>query len=70
MIHPLTGQPVAGGPHLWPVRRGGMTGRVGYFGWTRDGGRKEHRGIDWETELGQPVYAAHDGVIRVSGSDR
>lgn len=54
------------------VRMGGMTNRVGMFGWTRmdeDGHPKFHRGVDWLVACGCPVWAAHDGKILQCGEE-
>jgi murein DD-endopeptidase MepM/ murein hydrolase activator NlpD len=64
--HPVTGKrPRA--EDATGVRYGGSTGFVGFFGLTRDDGRKEHKGIDFLAPKGAPVYAAHDGVITRDG---
>lgn len=52
------------------LRMGGSTGDIGSFGMTRDGGKKMHNGVDWITNMGDPVFAAHDGVIRDAGLQR
>lgn len=40
---------------------------IGYFGWTRDSGTTEHRGIDLVAPLGEPVFAAHLGIVERCG---
>jgi murein DD-endopeptidase MepM/ murein hydrolase activator NlpD len=65
----MTGR-VVGDMDRWPVRKGGVTGKVGYFGNTRrneDGSDKKHYGVDWLSPVGAPAYAAHDGRIQRAG---
>ncbi len=53
-------------PATLPMRRGGATGRVGSFGWTRvdrHGKPKAHTGVDLLAPVGWPVFAAHAGKI-------
>ncbi len=45
------------------VRVGGSTRFIGSYGYTRDGGSKLHKGVDYVAMPDTPVYAAHDGVI-------
>ena len=33
----------------------------------RDGGRRRHKGIDFASDRGEPVYAIADGVVAVAG---
>jgi len=35
----------------------------------RDGGRREHRGIDIDAAVGEPVRAVADGVVQFAGAD-
>ena len=68
-IHPLLKQPVTN-PEIVPVRKGGVTGKIGYFGLTRvgtSGEPKRHNGVDLLANERDPVYAAHDGVILRAG---
>jgi len=70
IVHPLFGRKANGASARWPVRAGGVTGRVGSFGETRrnsDGSPKMHRGIDWLAPVGSAVYAAHDGRVQRCG---
>jgi len=62
--HPL-GHPLDAPP--WRVRSTPSNQLVGRFGKTRDGGAKLHAGIDWAAPLGQPVFAAHPGVVATIG---
>ncbi len=51
---------------MLPIRKGGVTGRVGDFGWTRvdrHGNAQAHTGVDLLTPVGWPVFAAHAGKI-------
>ena len=69
LIHPLLGLVPPPGIGT-PVREGGVTGKVGYFGMTRvteAGAPKEHKGIDWLCPVGWPVFAAHAGKVLASG---
>ena len=71
-IHPMIGKPPARSSTQPPsaVRMGGSTGVVGYFGWTRtdpEGRPKQHFGVDLLCQFLDPIYAAHDGVIRRGG---
>lgn len=63
--------PLTAAQGLTPVREGGATGKVGYFGLTRleDDGvtPKMHKGVDLLAVVGQPVYAAHAGTVVRSG---
>lgn len=62
----MTGLPATS----WPIREGGATGRIGYFGPTRRtalGAVKLHNGVDYEGPVGAPVYAAEDGVVTRAG---
>ncbi len=36
------------------------------FGWRRDGGRRQHGGIDLEAHLNTPVLAIADGVTLIA----
>jgi murein DD-endopeptidase MepM/ murein hydrolase activator NlpD len=52
------------------LRTGGATGKVGSFGPTRrnaDGTPKRHWGIDLLCEEGEPVRAAHAGMVTRAG---
>ncbi len=41
----------------------------GKYGWTRNGGKKQHFGIDYKGEVGDDVYAMYDGkVSQIGGS--
>jgi len=35
----------------------------GKYGWTRNGGAKAHRGVDYAGEIGDEVYAMYDGEV-------
>jgi murein DD-endopeptidase MepM/ murein hydrolase activator NlpD len=35
----------------------------------RDGGRREHRGVDVDAAVGEPVRAIADGVVQFAGAD-
>jgi murein DD-endopeptidase MepM/ murein hydrolase activator NlpD len=65
-FHPLFGCDVrdCGVGH---VLLGGSTGDVGRYGKTRDGGTTWHRGLDFAGWMGQPVFAAHAGVVTRAG---
>lgn len=74
MLNPFTGEPLddAAIARL-RVRTGGVTGLVGSYGWTRrraNGRPKEHKGVDYLCSYGVPVFALHDGVIRLDGFQR
>jgi murein DD-endopeptidase MepM/ murein hydrolase activator NlpD len=49
------------------VRTGGSTGKIGSFGLTRNGGKKMHKGVDWLANPGDPVFAAHAGLVARDG---
>lgn len=36
----------------------------------RDGGRRPHRGVDFASDRGEPVYAIADGVVKFAGAQR
>ncbi|MDD9938861.1 MAG: M23 family metallopeptidase [Myxococcales bacterium] len=55
----LLGSPLDGAPRV--VSSG--------LGFGRDGGRRSHRGIDVESEFGEPVRAIADGKVVFSGVD-
>lgn len=65
-VHPMTGY-APKHSRGWPIRKGGATGRVGYFGPTRlskDGVTpKMHNGIDFLAPNGSNIYAMHDGTV-------
>lgn len=61
-IHPLLGCGTLG-KVLTPVRIGGSTGRIGYFGLTRNHGTKMHKGVDLLALVQWPVFAAHPGIV-------
>jgi murein DD-endopeptidase MepM/ murein hydrolase activator NlpD len=66
MINPL----LPGSRILTPIRVGGVTGMVGYFGpvrRNRDGTEKMHKGIDLLAVEGWPVFAAHAGEVARAG---
>lgn len=66
-VHPMTGLEAH---QALPVRTGGVTGRVGSFGYTRvdrDRVRRFHGGVDWPGDMGQPIFASHDGTIARAG---
>jgi hypothetical protein len=44
-----------------------LTGKMGD---PRDGGRRRHRGIDFASDVGEPVRAVADGVVIAAGVDR
>lgn len=71
-LHPILGEPVQNA-EIVAIRKGGATGRVGYFGLTRVdtvGQPKRHKGVDFLTGENDPVFAAHDGtVIRAGWQD-
>ncbi|MEE8489899.1 MAG: M23 family metallopeptidase [Acidimicrobiia bacterium] len=67
--HPLA---VLEGLHT-PVRTGGVTNKVGYFGLTRrhpDGTAKKHHGVDFLAPEMWPVVAAHDADVTAARPDR
>jgi len=69
-LHPMTAAKANG---QWPIRIGGSTGRVGYFGKTRrdsNGDPKMHKGVDFVAKSGVAVFAAHDGSIREDGIEK
>ena len=52
---------------LRPVAAGQLSSR---FGWRQDpftGEQRQHQGIDYRAEAGEPVYAAGDGVVVAAG---
>ena len=62
--------PLLGKPNVTPIRKGGATGKVGYFGMTRkkpSGEAKQHNGLDLLSVPGWPVYAAHAGKVTRAG---
>lgn len=59
-VHPMSGVTPFG---HFPVRMGGSTGQVGMFGMTRDSGKRMHKGADYVCTAGDPVFAAHDGIV-------
>jgi len=74
LLHPLLGLSAADiSPEETPVRSGGSTGRVGYFGMTRtrrlEGELvpKMHKGLDLLAVVGWPVYAMVSGSVRRAG---
>ena len=48
---------------------GGMRLGISGPGADRDGGRREHRGVDVDAAVGEPVRAVADGVIQFAGAD-
>ena len=48
---------------------GGWNIKGGTFGWTRNGGTTEHRGMDFACPVGTPVFATHDGIVRAIRDD-
>jgi len=66
MVHPILGVPAGTIPDEG-IRKGGSTGRIGYFGMTRNGGDKMHAGVDLICGVGAPVYAAHAGRVMQAG---
>ena len=44
-----------------------LTGKMGD---PRDGGRRRHRGVDFASDVGEPVRAIADGVVVAAGVDR
>ena len=42
---------------------GGWNIKGGTFGWTRNGGATEHRGMDFACPIGTPVFATHSGTV-------
>ena len=48
----------------FPVEGGTNRSIQSYFGAVRDGGRRDHHGIDIFAKRGTPVIAATDGVVR------
>ena len=49
--------------------KGGWNIEGGTFGWTRNGGTTEHRGMDFACPVGTPVFATHDGIVRAIRDD-
>jgi peptidoglycan LD-endopeptidase LytH len=54
----------------FPVHGRDMRAVGSRFGSARDGGRREHHGIDIFAPRGTPVLAASDGIVRRVGSNR
>ncbi len=52
-----------------PPLDGGMRLGISGPGADRDGGRREHRGIDVDAAVGEPVRAVADGVVQFAGAD-
>jgi murein DD-endopeptidase MepM/ murein hydrolase activator NlpD len=48
---------------------GGVRLGISGPGADRDGGRREHRGIDIDAAVGEPVRAVADGVVQFAGAD-
>ena len=48
---------------------GGWNIKGGTFGWTRNGGATEHRGMDFACPEGTPVHATHSGKISAIRND-
>lgn len=65
MTHPLIGVPDI--IIQEQIRKGGSTGKIGFFGKTRNRGTKQHNGVDLVCVPGVPVYAAHDGYCSRAG---
>ena len=69
LVHPIRGVPMSTIPDE-DIRKGGSTGRIGYFGMTRNNGEKMHKGVDIVCAMGAPVYAMHDGRVTHAGLER
>ena len=66
LLHPLTCEEYD--PLTAPlIRTGGSTGKIGFFGMTRNGGSKMHKGIDILASPGDPVFASHSGTVKRAG---
>jgi murein DD-endopeptidase MepM/ murein hydrolase activator NlpD len=52
-----------------PPLTGGIRLGTSGPGADRDGGKREHRGIDVDAAVGEPVRAVADGVVQFSGAD-
>jgi murein DD-endopeptidase MepM/ murein hydrolase activator NlpD len=48
---------------------GGVRLAISGPGADRDGGRREHRGVDVDAAVGEPVRAIADGVVQFAGAD-
>jgi len=48
---------------------GGVRLAISGPGADRDGGRREHRGVDVDAAVGEPVRAVADGVVQFAGAD-
>jgi murein DD-endopeptidase MepM/ murein hydrolase activator NlpD len=51
-----------------PLTGGARLGTSGP-GADRDGGKREHRGVDIDASVGEPVRAVADGVVQFAGAD-
>ena len=54
-------------PNRYPVAGSYITSGYGYRADPFGGGGQQHRGIDFEADLGDPVLAVGDGVVTYSG---
>ena len=52
-----------------PPLTGGVRLGTSGPGADRDGGKREHRGIDIDASLGEPVRAVADGIVQFAGAD-
>ena len=43
---------------------GGWNIEGGTFGWTRNRGATQHKGMDFACPVGTPVFATHDGIVK------
>lgn len=71
LVHPLDGL-TPGLVEIHTVRQEPGFPETGMFGWTRTGGDgkpKQHGGIDWVCQVGQPILAAHPGIVQTARND-